>query len=140
MGIDTTKGECLARLFARAHEGGVGKAPIVAVVVCNLHSVLGGIALERMLGINGFGRSQVCCHQIHKLQTREIVHKNSGILVVGPGKLPLCLSEETWLRGLQLVYGDAFSGLRGGENRMLGLLLSAPLEREGSVMEDRRGG
>ncbi len=55
MGINSAEGEFLARFFARLNECGVGKAPIVSVVVGNFYAVLGGEPLECALGIDGLG-------------------------------------------------------------------------------------
>ena len=127
MGIDTAKGECLTRVLARTNEGRVSESPIVTVVVCNLDSVLGGVALERSLGFDGLGGSQIHCHQIHKLQTRKMVHEDGGIFITHLGESPFRLAKETWLRGLKLVHGDALPWLGGGENGMLGFsFLSSP--------------
>ncbi len=56
------------RFLARADKSGVDEAPIVAVVVGDPDAMLGGIALKGLLGIDGFGRGEICCHQIDKLQ------------------------------------------------------------------------
>ncbi len=68
MSIHSAEGEFLVRFLARADKSGVDKAPIVAVVVGNPDTVLGGVALKGLLGVDGFGRGEICCHQIDKLQ------------------------------------------------------------------------
>ncbi len=68
MSIHSAEGEFLVRFLARVDKSGVGKAPIVAVVVGDPDAVLGGVALEGSLGVNGFGRGEICCHQIEELQ------------------------------------------------------------------------
>ncbi len=58
----------MVQFLARADKSGVGKAPIVAVVVGNPDAMLGGVALEGSLGVDGFGRGEICCYQIDELQ------------------------------------------------------------------------
>jgi hypothetical protein len=68
MSIHSAEGEFLERFLARADTSSVGEVPIVAVVVGDPDAVLGGVALKGLLGVNGFGRGEICCHQIDKLQ------------------------------------------------------------------------
>jgi hypothetical protein len=68
MSIHSAEGEFLVQFLARADKSGVGKAPIVAVVVGNPDAMLGGVALEGSLGVDGFGRGEICCYQIDELQ------------------------------------------------------------------------
>ena len=58
----------------------VGKSPIVAVIVLDGDTVLGSILLERQFG--GHGRlCRVIDLEVHKAQTRVVVHKNGAALV-----------------------------------------------------------
>ncbi len=68
MSIHSAEGEFLVRFLARADKSGVGEAPIVTVVVGNPDAVLGGVALEGSLGVDSFGRGEICFHQIDELQ------------------------------------------------------------------------
>jgi hypothetical protein len=54
VGIHATEGELLPRIVAGLLEGIVMEAPIVAVVVEDLHAVLGGECLEGTFGSESF--------------------------------------------------------------------------------------
>jgi hypothetical protein len=126
MGIYSAKGEFLSRFLAPADEGGVCKAPIIAVVMGDLDAVLGGETLERALGIDGLRWCRIQCHQVDILKAGEMVHKNGGVLVAHLGEASLCLAIETRLSRLKVVNWDTLPRLGGDEDRMLGLLLFAP--------------
>jgi hypothetical protein len=54
--VYATEGKLLALFVTGLFESLVGKSPIVAMVMLNLHAVLGGKGLEGSFGSNGLDR------------------------------------------------------------------------------------
>ncbi len=75
----------------------VCKVAVVAVVVLDLHAVLGGKAFKSALGIKGLLQGKIACHKIDKSEMQVVVNKNGHIIVASLGECTLCLAIETWL-------------------------------------------
>ncbi len=54
VGVYATEGELLARILARLLERIVGESTIVAVIILNFYTVLGGKGLKGVFGGDGF--------------------------------------------------------------------------------------
>ena len=77
----------MAAVLTCLFEGVVGKLPIVAVIVLDGDAMLGGILLECQFG----GQGRLCGVidlEVHKAQTRVVVHKNGAALVPLLGECP----------------------------------------------------
>ena len=58
----------------------VGKSPIVSVIVLDGDTMIGGIILEGYFGGHGL-LGRVIDLEVHKVQTRVVVHKNGAAFV-----------------------------------------------------------
>ncbi len=94
----------------------VRKAAVVAVVVLDLHAVLGCKAFKSSLGIEGLRQGKIARHQIEKLETQVVVNKDGHIPVASLGECTLCLAIETWLGQLHVVDGVALPRLGGSKD------------------------
>ncbi len=67
------------------------------MVVGDLDPMLSGKAFEGVLGLKCLGRSQIGCHEVYRLEAREVVNKDGGILVPSLGETALSLAKEARL-------------------------------------------
>ena len=95
--IYPTKGELLALGLACLTEEAVGESTVVTVVVGDTDAMLSGKLFEGALRSDGFLASKIAGHQIDKLETGIMVHKNDGILIAHLGEYPLRLAIKTRL-------------------------------------------
>ena len=95
--IYPAKGELLALGLACLTEETVGESTVVTVVVGNTDAMLSGKLFEGALRIDGFLAGEIAGHQVDKLETGIMVHKNGGIPIAHLGEYPLRLAIETWL-------------------------------------------
>jgi hypothetical protein len=98
MGIDPTEGELLALSLASFAKHAVRKATVVAVVVLDVHSVLGGKTFKGALCIDGLGQGKIARHKVDKLEMGEMVDKNGGIAIARFYECAFCLAIKSWLR------------------------------------------
>jgi len=94
VGIHATEGELLSRVMAGLLEGVVVEVPVVAVVVEDLHAVLGGECLEGAFGSESFGGC-IVDFEVDEAQTAEVVNKNGGAPVAPPGEFAFHLRQES---------------------------------------------
>jgi hypothetical protein len=66
VGIGPAEGKLLLLCLTCRAKFVVRKAAIVAMVVLDLHAVLGGKAFKSALGIEGLQEGKIACHQINK--------------------------------------------------------------------------
>jgi len=92
MGIHAADGELLLSIVAGLLEGVVVEAPVVAVVVGDLHIVLGGECLEGAFGSESFRGCIV--HLKDKAQTAEVVGEDGGAPVAPIGEFAFQLRKE----------------------------------------------
>ncbi len=97
VGIDPAEGKLLLLCLSCCAKFVVRKAAIVAMVVLDLHAVLGGEAFKCALGIKGLQRDKIDRHQIDKLETQVVVNKDGHILVASLSEGTLRLAIEIWL-------------------------------------------
>ena len=94
MGIHATEGELLSRVVAGLLEGVVVEAPIVAVVVEDLHAMLGCECLEGMFGSESF-RGSIVDLEVDNAQAAEVVDEDGGARVAPLGEFAFQLSKES---------------------------------------------
>ena len=87
--IYPAKGELLALGLACLTEEAVGKSAVVTVVVGDTDAMLSGKLFEGALCIDGFLAGEIAGHQVDKLETGIMVHKNGGIPIARLGEYPL---------------------------------------------------
>ncbi len=83
------KGERLALGLACLTEEAVRKLTVVTVVVGDTDAMLGGKLFKGALRIDGFLAGEIAGHQVDKLETGIMVHKNGGIPIARLGECPL---------------------------------------------------
>ena len=98
VGIHAAEGELLSRVVAGLLEGIVVEAPVVAVVVEDLHTflrtMLGGECLEGAFGSKSF-RGCIVDLEVDKAQTAEVVNEDGGAPVAPVGEFAFHLCEES---------------------------------------------
>ena len=94
VGIHTAEGELLSCVVAGLLEGVVVEAPIVAVVVEDLHAVLGGKCLEGAFGSESF-RGCIIDLEVDEAQVAEVVNEDGGAPVGPLGEFAFHLREES---------------------------------------------
>ena len=87
--IYPAKGELLALGLACLTEETVGESTVVTVVVGNTDTMLSGKSFKGALRIEGFLAGEIAGHQVNKLETGIMVHKNGGIPIARLGECPL---------------------------------------------------
>ncbi len=97
VGIDPAEGNLLLLHLTCHAKLVVSKAATIAVVVLDLHAVLGSEAFKSKLGIKCLQQGKIAHHQIDKLEMRVVVNKDGHITVASLGECTLCLAIETWL-------------------------------------------
>jgi hypothetical protein len=95
--IYPAKGELLTLGLACLREEAVGESTIVTVVVGDTDAMLSRKLFKGALHIDGFLAGEIAGHQVDKLETGIMVHKNDGILIAHLGEYPLRLAIKTRL-------------------------------------------
>ena len=94
MGIHAAEGELLSRIVAGFLEGIVVEVPVVAVVVEDLHAMLGGKCLEGMFGSESFCGCIVDL-EVDKAQVAEVLDKDGGAPAAPLGEFAFQLREQS---------------------------------------------
>ena len=94
VGIHAAEGELLSRVVAGLLEGVVVEVPVVAVVVEDLHAVLGGECLEGAFGCESF-RGCIIDLEVDEVQVAEVVNEDGGAPIAPLGEFAFHLCEES---------------------------------------------
>jgi len=94
VGIHAAEGELLSHVLAGLLEGIVVEVPIVAVVVEDLHAVLGDECLEGAFGSESF-RGCIVDLEVDEAQAAEVVNEDGGAPVAPLGEFAFHLREES---------------------------------------------
>ena len=93
-GIHAADSELLSRIVTGLLEGVVVEAPVVAVVVEDLHAVLSGECLEGPFGSKSF-QGCIVDLEVDKVQMAEVVNEDGGTTVAPLGEFAFHLCEES---------------------------------------------